>query len=175
MFGLADTAGLRDTDDVVEVEGVRRAYREAERADLRIHMIDAADPVPPIGPVEDQDLVLFNKSDLRSPALAPDGAIPISAATGDGVEYVRGTLSAWVASQTMRSEASVITRARHRAGLTSGLAHLESAARLIHAESGAELAAEEVRLAARSLSSLIGEVGVEDVLGAVFSSFCIGK
>jgi len=172
---LADTAGLRETDDVVEAEGVRRAAREAELADLRLHVIDAADPSPPSGPVKPQDIVLFNKSDLRPAALAPDGALPISSDTGDGIDRLRAALSSWVKQQTSRSEATVITRARHRAGLTAGVVHLESAEALTVSGDGAELAAEEVRLAARALSSLIGEVGVEDVLGSVFSSFCIGK
>ena len=172
---LADTAGLRETEDVVEAEGVRRAAKAAEQADIRLHVIDGADPSPPLGPVEPQDIVLFNKADLRPEGLAPDGAVPVSAASGQGVGRIRNMLDHWVRQQTDLGEASVITRARHRTGLTAGTAHLESAAHLIQSGEGAELAAEEVRLTARALSSLIGEVGVEDVLGSVFSSFCIGK
>ena len=172
---VADTAGLRETDDAVEAEGVRRASRAAERADLRLHMIDGAEPEVPAGPIESQDIVLFNKSDLRPREVIPDGAVPISASSGEGIDQLREMLSGWIKQQTARSESVVITRARHRAGLTAGVTHLESAEALIRSGDGAELASEEVRLAARSLSSLIGEVGVEDVLGSVFSAFCIGK
>ncbi|MEL6780877.1 MAG: tRNA uridine-5-carboxymethylaminomethyl(34) synthesis GTPase MnmE [Pseudomonadota bacterium] len=172
---LSDTAGLRDTDDVVEAEGVRRARRVSERADLRIHMVDGDDPVPPDGPVKPHDLVVFNKVDLGSDLAAVDDALPVSVTTGAGLEHLEATLERWLHGMLTGSEPPLITRVRHRAGLSDGLMHLKDARQLIADGAGAELVAESVRLAERCFAALIGAVSVEDVLGAVFSEFCIGK
>ena len=172
---IADTAGLRETEDVVEAEGVRRARRAAAEADLRIHVIDGADPSPPPGPVESQDIVVFNKADTRPAILAPDDALPVSAATGDGIEKLESWIARFVSGQAASVEAPVITRARHREKLVAGLSSLKAARAALLDDIGAELAAEDIRMALRQLSSVIGRIDVEDVLGAVFSQFCIGK
>lgn len=172
---IADTAGLRETGDVVEAEGVRRARRAAAEADLRIHVIDGAAPSPPLGPIEAQDIVVFNKADARTAALAPEGALLVSAATGEGIDTLESRIAGFVSQRAASVEAPVITRARHREKLAAGLASLVSARDALAQDIGAELAAEDVRMALRQLSSVIGKVDVEDVLGAVFSKFCIGK
>lgn len=172
---IADTAGLRETEDVVEAEGVRRARRAAAEADMRIHVIDGLAPSPPPGPVEGQDIVVFNKADKRSGILAPDGALPLSAETGENIDTLESWIAAFVSQRAASIEAPVITRARHREKLVSGLASLKAARQTLSDDIGAELAAEDVRMALRQLSSVIGRVDVEDVLGAVFSQFCIGK
>lgn len=172
---LADTAGLRETADIVEAEGVRRAERAAREADLRIHVIDGANPEPPAGPVEQLDIVVFNKADQRPAALAPDGALPVSAATGEGVDKLESWIGGFISESAASVEAPVITRARHREKLSAGLASLVQARQLLDDDIGAELAAEDVRMALRQLGAVIGTVGVEDILGAVFSQFCIGK
>lgn len=172
---LADTAGLRETADIVEAEGVRRAERAAREADLRIHVIDGANPEPPVGPIEQQDIVVFNKADQRPGALAPQGALPVSAASGEGVEQLESRIGEFISKRAASVEAPVITRARHREKLSAGLASLVQARQLLDEDMGAELAAEDVRMALRQLGAVIGTVGVEDILGAVFSQFCIGK
>lgn len=172
---IADTAGLRETEDVVEAEGVRRARRAAAEADLRIHVIDGAAPSPPPGPVESQDIVVFNKADSRLAILAPDGALPISAVSGEGIGKLESWIAGFVSGRAASVEAPVITRARHREKLTAGLSSLKAARSALRDDIGAELAAEDIRMALRHLSSVIGRVDVEDVLGAVFSKFCIGK
>lgn len=172
---IADTAGLRETEDVVEAEGVRRARRAAAEADLRIHVIDGADPSPPPGPVESQDIVVFNKADTRPAILAPDGALPVSAASGEGIEKLESWIAGFVSGRAASVEAPVITRARHREKLVAGLSSLKAARAALLDDIGAELAAEDIRMALRQLSSVIGRIDVEDVLGAVFSQFCIGK
>ncbi|RAN37712.1 tRNA uridine-5-carboxymethylaminomethyl(34) synthesis GTPase MnmE [Hyphomonas sp. GM-8P] len=172
---LADTAGLRKTADVVEAEGVRRAERAAREADLRIHVIDGANPATPAGPVEDLDIVVFNKADQRSGASAPGDALLVSAATGEGIEKLESLIGAFISNRAASVEAPVITRARHREKLSAGLASLVQARQLLEDDMGAELAAEDVRMALRQLGAVIGTVGVEDILGAVFSQFCIGK
>lgn len=172
---LADTAGLRETEDVVEAEGVRRARRAAAEADLRIHVIDGEDPSPPPGPVESGDIVVFNKVDVRPAILAPDGALPLSVVTGEGFEKLESWIAGFVSQRAASVEAPVITRARHREKLTRGLAALATAKAALDKDLGYELVAEDLRLAIREMQAIVGEIGVEDVLGAVFSRFCIGK
>ena len=172
---IADTAGLRETEDRVEAEGVRRARQAAAEADMRLHIIDGADPSPPPGPVAPQDIVVFNKADQRPAVLAPDGALAVSAITGEGLETLESWIVSFISQRAASVEAPVITRARHREKLAAGLASLTAGRDALAQGTGAELAAEDLRLAVRHLASVIGRVDVEDVLGAVFSKFCIGK
>jgi len=175
VIWFADTAGLRETDDVIEAEGVRRAEAVAAEADLRIYLVDAEDrTTPPPSKAHPSDLIVLNKVD-KTGHLSGQFDLSMSAKTGEYVEALEARITDWVQSAMAKHEAPVITRARHRAGLTASLTYLQSACERIETGEGAELAAEDVRLAARALSSLVGEVGVEDVLGAVFSEFCIGK
>ena len=162
---LVDTAGLRETVDEVEAEGVRRARRHAEQADLVIHVIDACSGVDVSGP---QDLVVCNKIDQ---APAPAGILGVSARTSAGVPALAGILSQRARDLTAQGGAAPFTRARHRAGITEAAAHLADAARA----RWPELRGEELRLAMRALGRLTGAVGVEDLLDTVFGQFCIGK
>jgi tRNA modification GTPase len=99
----------------------------------------------------------------------------VSAKDGAGVEALEAGLAARIISLAGSVEAPVITRARHREKLTRGLAALASARTALDGQLGFELVAEDLRLAIREMQAIIGEIGVEDVLGAVFSRFCIGK
>jgi tRNA modification GTPase len=92
-----------------------------------------------------------------------------------GVDELESWIASFVTERAASVEAPVITRARHRQKLSAGLASLIAARQMLEDDMGAELAAEDVRMALRQLGSIIGVVGVEDVLGAVFSQFCIGK
>ncbi|MEH6487466.1 tRNA uridine-5-carboxymethylaminomethyl(34) synthesis GTPase MnmE [Hyphomonas oceanitis] len=175
---IADTAGLRVTDDEIEAEGVRRAEVAAREADLRLFVLDAS--APDIIHLStdyrlDTDLVVVNKSDLGA---APDGVSAdhvISARDGAGVDALEQAIARFVDQYAASVEAPVITRQRHRERLTQGLSSLKAARDALEQDVGAELAAEDIRMALRQLGSIIGVVGVEDVLGAVFSEFCIGK
>lgn len=172
---LADTAGLRETEDKVEAEGVRRARRTASAADLRLHVraaeMDIATETTPLP----GDVLIRNKADLMvNEPLKPE-ELAISAKTGEGMEALQTALEAWLGEQTGGRTAPVITRARHRTGIENALANLRAAKAQIAAGAGAELSSEDVRLASRALAGLVGEIGVEEILGAVFSEFCIGK
>ncbi len=172
---LADTAGLRAAEGV-EAEGVRRARAWAEAADLRIVMFDAASPVDPdiAMLVRPGDLPLFNKIDLPGarPASSVNGvpAVAISVLTGRGMDEALAALSERVAALAGAGDA-LVTRARHRAALEECTAALHRAA----TADAPELAAEDLRLAARALGRITGRVGVEDVLDVLFREFCIGK
>lgn len=161
---LVDTAGLRDTLDPVEAEGVRRALARAEDADLVMTVVEAGDPVPP-----GDGLLIANKADLGRPG--PDGALRISALTGEGMPDLRDRLAQVAQEMTQSSGPPPLTRARHRAALT------EAAACLASAEGAGlpELRGEDIRLAVRALGRITGHVGVEDILDTIFSRFCIGK
>ena len=175
---IADTAGLRVTEDEIEAEGVRRAEMAARDADLRVFLIDAEAPdlsALSTDYCKQSDLVVLNKADLVSPPATIESAHVISAKSGDGVDALEQAIAGFVAEHARSVEAPVITRQRHRARLQDGLRSLETARDALADDVGAELAAEDVRMALRQLGSIIGVVGVEDVLGAVFSAFCIGK
>ncbi len=174
---IADTAGLRETEDEIEAEGIRRAKMTADDADLCLLLIDGADfpsTPPPLPYPEPKGMVVVNKADAlsRTPAWATH---IISAKDGSGVGHLEADLEARIRSFAGSVEAPAITRARHREKLSRGLAALESARTALASGLGHELVAEDLRLAIREMQSILGQIGVEDVLGAVFSRFCIGK
>ena len=162
---LIDTAGLRETDDPIEIEGVRRAHARAEAADLVLAVGCPGVPAP-----EAENAVLIeNKCDLGAPV--PTGALPVSALTGTGMAALRAALTEKARALTATAGAPPLTRARHRAALMEAAARLQSAG-----EAGLpELAAEDLRLALRALGRITGMVGVEDLLDTIFRAFCIGK
>ena len=171
---LADTAGLRESGDAIEQEGLRRALARAEAADLRLYVFEAGRPADALGVCSlppGRTLVVANKIDLDHQRSAlPPGAIAVSAATGEGLDDLVRSLSAIVAAD-YDAAAPLLTRARHRAALEEALAALVRApgARL------PELVAEDLRLAWRCLGRITGTVDVEDLLDVIFADFCIGK
>jgi tRNA modification GTPase len=180
---LTDTAGLRDFPEgpMVEQEGMRRARAEAAAADLVI-WVTAPDMEPGEPPVARPDLVLLNKADLLSgptesirtrngESYPPD--LAVSAKSGAGLELLLARLTTMISTRMMGAEEAVVLRARHVAAVEKTIRFLNDA---IRAEKmGLEVMAEALREASRSLASLTGRVDVEDVLGQIFSEFCIGK
>jgi tRNA modification GTPase len=181
---LADTAGLRDTLDEVEAEGVRRARRRAEAADLRLWVVDGSggDATPAPDVLQAGDLCLVAKADLPAGAaaarsLAEAAALGLephrlSAHRAEDVAALEATLAERVVAALGSGEPPSATRLRHAALLAEALQRLESALAL---SAEPELAAEDVRLAARALDRITGKIGPEDVLDRIFSTFCIGK
>jgi tRNA modification GTPase len=174
---VADTAGLRDTADRVEAEGVRRALARAQSADLRVGVAgDSGDAEALAAQLRPGDLRLLNKADLGVFHVKPlDGVadIPVSALSGDGFDVFERTLGEVVAIRLAARETPSLTRARHRDGETRALEALARAGAVL--TRAPDLAAEDIRVAARALEELTGRVGVEDILDRVFSQFCIGK
>ena len=172
---LADTAGLRDSEDEIEEEGRRRAVQRAEQAEIRLFVFDASHPPDAAGasmwPGADTILVA-NKIDLVKEASAdlPPEALSISALTGEGIDGVLAVLGERVA-HTYRIETPVLTRARHRQALEEAMVSLRRSLSAILPE----LRAEDLRLALRSLGRITGAVEVEDLLDVIFRDFCIGK
>lgn len=182
---LVDTAGLRESGDAVEQEGVRRARREIQQADRVLFLIDAHTGATPEDkrnlaelPADLPVTLVLNKIDLsgEQPGLAEQDGMPLlrlSAKTGAGFDILRRHLEEAVGYQPA-GEGTFSARRRHLEALSRARNHLDSAR--AHAEVGAgELMAEELRMAQLALSEITGEFGSDDLLGEIFSSFCIGK
>lgn len=169
---LIDTAGLRETSDSIEAEGVRRAIARAEDADLVMTVVEAgssSSAAPVARPEAGALLLIANKADLGLPG--PKNALRISAKTGLGMDELRARLADTARAMTESAGSPPLTRARHRAALLEAAEHLDAAERA----DLAELRGEDLRLAMRALGRITGHVGVEDILDTVFSRFCIGK
>jgi len=184
---LLDTAGIRESDDLVEREGVRRARERAESADLVLWVIDlsATGPVAFQADTAFSDMEVWrveNKMDLAQAHSAcrnesqsnklVNQSFTISAIDGRGVDGLIAALTDYAKQYFAQTEATVITRARHRQALEQTVAALS---RALGPGRGEELIAEELRSAATMLGRLTGRVDVEDILDAIFRDFCIGK
>jgi len=183
---VLDTAGLRDVADVVEAEGVRRARKEIERADRVLYVVDAADPdavrasradlerMPAGVPVT----VVYNKIDRLGevPRIDPGPPPRIYAAvkTGAGLRELREHLKKCVGF-VAESTGSLSARRRHVDAIRRARAHVEEAYKLLTERKAGELVAQEFRDAHRALGEITGEVTSDELLGHIFSSFCIGK
>jgi tRNA modification GTPase len=194
-LNLVDTAGLRATVDVVEVEGVRRARNEMARADRVLYIVDAGDAVAAAGAGDTdstawaRDLeqlpagipvtVVFNKIDLTgSPARLDEQSAPprvfLSARTGAGLDLLRTHLKATVGYRETESGA-LAARRRHLDALNRARRHVQNAADTLSTTRAFELFAEDLRLAQHALGEITGEFTSDDLLGEIFGSFCIGK
>jgi tRNA modification GTPase len=178
---VADTAGLRDTDDVIEVEGLRRARMEMSRADLVLYVVDATRGFAPGEeaslPSGTAMLVIWNKMDLPEaqppPALEDRPVLPVSALLGEGLAELRGQLKAAAGYQSENSAWSA--RRRHVDALERARSLFELAEARLGERASFELVAEELRQAHQVLGEITGEVSSDALLGAVFATFCIGK
>lgn len=174
---LADTAGLRETGDVVELEGVRRAQAELREADLVLWVVDASDPEEVHRPETEVPMIRVDNKIDRLQALPPAGdgeRIALSALTGEGLDRLdRAVAEHFGLDESGTGEFSA--RARHVDRIEAAAGRL-SAARDVLVETGSgELAAEELRLAAEALGKITGHIHSDELLGRIFSSFCIGK
>lgn len=166
---LVDTAGLRESGDEIEAEGVRRARQKAAHADLVLRL-RAPDSVPERVDDESREIAVATKIDLGGNARA--GEIGVSAASGAGLPELIELIASRL-GKLGQTEPALVTRERQRVAVAEAVAAIERAGLLPHEQP--ELIAEELRLAVRALERLIGKVDVEDVLDSLFSGFCIGK
>lgn len=176
---IIDTAGLRDSDDVVEREGIRRAKLEMDQADLILHVQDAnqADAASISSYVP--TLVIKNKIDLAhtQPAVKQENEttqIYLSAKTGAGIDLLRATIVKTVGAKP-QEEGLYSARRRHLDALARAKVFLEQGLTQLTDTRAGELVAEELRLAHQSLCEITGEFSADDLLGRIFASFCVGK
>ena len=172
---LSDTAGLRDSDDPVEAEGVRRARLRAEHADLRLWVRAPGDPDGVAAAyVKDGDLIVATKSDLG--AGSGEGeyeTLAVSTVTGAGLAELRDWIAARLAQDLSGADFPAVTQERHRLRLLEALESVDAARAALNV--APEMAGDDLRRAADAMARVTGAIGVEDILGEVFSTFCIGK
>jgi tRNA modification GTPase len=183
VLELADTAGLRATEDEIEREGVRRARHELARADVALLVTEAGHAQADQAllaelPATVARLVLINKIDLTGtpPQEAYEQGVHwlwVSARTGDGLEALRAQLKSLAGAGS--GEGAFSARRRHVLALERVQTHLAHASEVLTTTRAGELAAEELRQAQHALGEITGTYSSDDLLGAIFGSFCIGK
>lgn len=181
---IIDTAGLRDSDDVVEIEGIKRAWLEVTRADCLLMVIDACKPsqessqlreeialhLPPDIPI----IYVYNKIDALGIAPKSDNnTIYLSAKLGEGLPLLKDKIKQVVGYQP--AEGQFLARRRHIQALDVAKKLLIAGEHQLETNRAGELLAEDLRLAHQSLCEITGEFSSDDLLGKIFSSFCIGK
>ncbi len=170
LLTVADTAGVRETQDAIEAEGVRRALSHAAGG-MTILLLDASAADPRAGlpaDLPEPDLTVWNKTDLK-----PHDGLSISLKTGAGLSMLQAMLQQKVQHKLEGGDAPVLTRPRHRHALADALAALRHG--LVAPPERPELLAEDLRLALRAIGRITGRVDVEELLDFVFRDFCIGK
>jgi tRNA modification GTPase len=170
---VVDTAGLREAADLVERVGMERTQHELARADLVLLVEEAGTSAPPLPnvPNEVRRIDVYNKADLVPRFEAPPPALAISAKTGQGMDELRAAILA-AAGWSSTGESVFLARERHLRALESARSHLAAAGQQLLT---LEFFAEELRLAHAALGAITGEFTADDLLGEIFSRFCIGK
>ena len=180
---LADTAGLRESDDVVEREGIRRARAQLERCDVALLVTDEANARDDLAffagtPVQATRIVVINKIDIAHVDAHQErrddhDTLWLSARTGEGLDALRRVLRDLATAGA--GDGAFSARRRHVVALETVRDHLDRTAVALHEHRAGELAAEELRQAQQALGEVTGTYSSDDLLGAIFSSFCIGK
>lgn len=178
---LIDTAGVRDSSDRIESEGIQRTVRQIESADLLLEVADGSQPKPEeaiLPHTEAKHLHILNKTDLgEHPSWKETPAVRLSCSTGEGFDELSETIrEALHFTDADWGEHAIAINARHQASLISARTALTAALELLEDSSNdVELAAIDLREALDALGEIPGKVDTEDLLGVIFSSFCIGK
>jgi tRNA modification GTPase len=170
---LVDTAGLRASSDAVEQLGIERTQRELAQADLVLLVEEAGRSAPPPHglPKDVERIVVYNKVDLAPQFTPPAKAVAVSAKTGQGLQALRAAILA-AAGWSSTGESVFLARERHLRALEKARGHIEAARGEL---ARWEFFAEELRLAHAALGAITGEFTADDLLGEIFSRFCIGK
>jgi tRNA modification GTPase len=180
---VIDTAGLRDTHEMVESEGIRRAHREMAKADRILYVIDSTTAMKSYNleeeltrlPTDVAVTLIYNKIDLAEPTVvATENVLRLSAHTGEGLAELRQHLKNCIGLQET-SATTFSARRRHLDALQRAQQRIGNAIQLLEQRKGGELVAEELRLAQHDIGEITGEFTSDDLLGKIFSSFCIGK
>ncbi len=187
LLRLVDTAGVRDTKDKVEAIGIERTLKAVEGADIVLHLIDATNENSDEEGQKTLEKVMkrvqagvpviqmYNKCDLKKVKKTSDQMVAISAKTGEGVEELKKKLLTLVGWEN-QPESTFLARERHLEALNAAYGHLLLANQFVsYSEPPLDLLAEELRLCNEELGLIIGETTPDDLLGMIFSRFCIGK
>ena len=176
VFRFIDTAGLRDTDDCLEALGIERTRRAIEQARIVIQLVEPDADFEPLTVSAEQRLILvINKIDVRRPAIVPDGAVLISAQTGEGIDGLLSVVRSAVDTHEVYAGSAVVSSSRHREALEAAGAALSRAVAALDADLPADLLCEDIREVLHHLGTITGEITTDEILGNIFSKFCIGK
>ncbi len=174
---MIDSAGIRDAADEIENEGIRRTIEQAQRADMVLWLQPGqGDRMPPTRDILDAGRPVIEViTQIDKGGTINKGALSISAKTGQGMDLLVSNLFEQLSQSGDQGRASaLLTRERHRVAVEEALEFIDRAMNSVHG-TGVELIAEEIRLAARAIGKITGNVSVDDILDRLFSSFCIGK
>jgi len=175
---IVDTAGIRDTKDAIEKEGIERAKKAAKNADIVLQMFDANKREQGTKKPEKNTLLLFNKADLLKTQLKNknqnEGVFYVSAKDGSGIDDVVSAIAAFF-GKSETYESGLTARRRHLNNLGDAFSFFKKAKSKTEANKATDLVAEELLQAQNTLSEITGEFSTEDLLDKIFSEFCIGK
>lgn len=176
-FRIMDTAGIRHTDDAIESLGITRSLKAASSAEIVLSVIDITNPIESDVAVSDATLLrVYNKLDkLDGTHTLPKDGITISAKTGEGLDKLKEKMIS-IAKEAETTHSSVlVTNVRHLEALLNADESITRALEALNAQLSGELVAQDLRLTIHHLSSILGEISSDEVLGNIFSRFCIGK
>lgn len=183
-FQLIDTAGIRQADDLVEQEGIKRSKQAMGDADLILLLIDASKPLTSedelliAGAPADKTIAVYNKTDLPHtlPAIPLQNTAPISAKTGQGIEALKATIQQVLFDGKLPTKGEIIlTNQRHKQALSQATTDLETLINGLQTDISPEFLSSDMRSCLSHLSSIMGMDISEDILSAIFAKFCVGK
>lgn len=166
---ISDTAGIHETQDKIEAEGIRRALKKADSCDIKIYVVDSTNPKIDENLIDEKTIILVNKSDLKN--FSHPNAITISLKENQGLEKLLEKIEEKILEIIPSQNSPLITQERYRILLKNCVENLEH----FSLDKNIELAAEDLRMSAREIGKIIGRVEVDDILEVIFSRFCIGK
>jgi tRNA modification GTPase len=182
---FVDTAGLREANDEIEVEGIRRTRASAEKAELVLHVLDASEP---LGETDEKFLTEFagkkrilvrNKTDLPSKLDLPahfSKFVNVSCVTGKGIETLKHAIKDEVWSGEIKAEMlQVMINSRHQDALTRARAATQQTIDTLRCDGTLEIAAMDLRIAMNAVGEIVGKTSTDDLLDSIFSQFCLGK
>jgi len=182
---FVDTAGLRESGDTIEAEGIRRSHEAARSADVLLELVDLSSPRPQTAPVlhhlpPGRRLRVGNKSDLPIDpayhAIPPEELIRISCRTGEGLAILKDRIQQCLLEGAASSESAIIAvNARHQDALRRTLEALDRTQKVMAAGASLDLVALDLRIAVGAIGEIVGKTTTEDLLDRIFSTFCLGK
>ena len=166
---ISDTAGLRETEDKIEIEGIRRALQKASSADIKIFMVDATNPILRDDLIDENTIIVTNKIDQNFTQNA--AGIKISLTKNTNTSELLHKLEEKIREIIPNQTSPLITQERYRVALKNAVENLEE----FSLQKNIELAAEDLRMTAREIGKITGKIDIDNILDVIFSRFCIGK
>ncbi len=176
---ISDTAGIRETVDMIESEGIKRALKKAQNADIKIYLFDVNNPTIESSLVDENTILVANKIDLKNAEneqnfgdkLWKNGFIEISLAQNLNMKFLLQKIEEKIVEMLPNQDIPLITQERYRNALQNSVTNLEN----FSLQKNIELAAEDLRVTAREIGKITGKIDIDNILDVIFSRFCIGK